>query len=417
MEKYRVEQIFTPTSRARANYLDRADLHNRMYDALTTPGMQVVIYGESGAGKTTLLRRKLEDFGKEAITTRCTKNSTYETLLLDAFDQLGATEPQEVISEEGQRAKASLTADLKVIRGLLEGAIHSTSTTKEERILPPQLTPQRLAKMLGALHMHWVVEDFHKVSEDVKESIAQVLKLFCDASEDSGDVRMVLVGAVESAHQVVKADPEMRHRISEVEVPVLGDDELHALIEQGSQLLNADMSIVADEIVDLSSGLAKVCHRLALEACRNAAIFETQDERKVVNAEHVRQAINSYISSSSDSLREIFDNAVSRKRVRKYDNGGLIIRALAAGPKLGMTHSQLLAEIRKSEPEYVQSNLTIYLSRLTQGDEPILRRIGNNHYRFTEPLYRSYAQFRFHGDVQIDRDLEQLFKDLEISWA
>jgi GTPase SAR1 family protein len=417
MEIYKVQEIFTPTSRARANYLDRQPLHDKMYDALTTPGMQLVIYGESGAGKTTLLRRKLEDFEKEAITTPCTKNSTYESILFDAFDRLGATVVQEVSSEAGQKARTSLTADLKVIKGLLEGTIHSSSTTKEGRILPPQLTPQRLATMLGALGMHWVVEDFHKVTDDVKESIAQVLKLFCDAAEDSGDVRMVLVGAVESAHQVVKADKEMRHRISEVEVPVLEDHELHALIDQGAGLLNADMSRVADEIVNLSSGLAKVCHRLALTSCRNAGIYETSEERTLVTAEHLRMAVTSYISSSSDSLRAIFDDAVGRKRVRKYDNGGLIIRALAAGPKGGMNHAELLAAIRVNEPQYLPSNLTNYLQRLTQGEEPILRKVGTAQYRFAEPLYRSYAQFRFHGEVQIDKDLEELFKELEDSWV
>lgn len=416
MDTYRVEEIFTPTSRARVNYVERNSLHDRMYDALQTPGMQVVIFGESGAGKTTLLRRKLDDFGKEAITTRCTKNSTYETLLLDAFDQLGATEVHEVTEEAGEKVRASLRMNLQVIKTLLEGTIHTTSTSREERILPPQLTPQRLAKMLGQLHMYWVVEDFHKVPEDVRESIAQVLKLFCDESEDSEDVRMVLVGAVESAHLIVKADKEMKYRISEVEVPVLGDEELHSLIEQGSRLLNADMSAVADEIVDLSSGLAKVCHRLSLEACRNAGVYATAETQVAVTQQHVQFAISAYIASSSDSLREIFDNAVKRKRVRKYDNGGLIISALAAGPKSGMNHAELLSQIRKSEPDYVQSNLTMYLARLTQGEEPILRKVSSNHYRFAEPLYRSYAQFRYRQDTQIDQELESLFQNLENSW-
>jgi len=56
---YSVEQVFTPTSPAQANFVDRKQITNQLVDALRTPGKQLVVYGESGSGKSTLLLNKL----------------------------------------------------------------------------------------------------------------------------------------------------------------------------------------------------------------------------------------------------------------------------------------------------------------------------------------------------------------------
>src|SRR6201999_2025803 len=58
---YSVYQVFTPTTQARVNYVDRPEINDQFVDAVQTPGKQLIIYGESGSGKSTLLANKLEE--------------------------------------------------------------------------------------------------------------------------------------------------------------------------------------------------------------------------------------------------------------------------------------------------------------------------------------------------------------------
>lgn len=83
-----VYDVFTPTTPARLNFVDHPEVYDLVVDALRTPGKQVVVYGESGSGKSSLLAKKLEELYPDHITTRCSAASTFETILLDAFDQL-----------------------------------------------------------------------------------------------------------------------------------------------------------------------------------------------------------------------------------------------------------------------------------------------------------------------------------------
>src|SRR5688572_14807734 len=83
-----VFDVFTPTTQANINFVARDAVNDRLVDAIRTPGKQLVVYGETGSGKSTLLQRKLNELYTDHITTRCSSTSTFESILLDAFDQL-----------------------------------------------------------------------------------------------------------------------------------------------------------------------------------------------------------------------------------------------------------------------------------------------------------------------------------------
>jgi hypothetical protein len=83
-----VFDVFTPTTQARVNFIERDSVNDRLVDALRTPGKQIIVYGDSGSGKSTLLLRKLEQLYESHITSRCSAASTFTSILLDTFDQL-----------------------------------------------------------------------------------------------------------------------------------------------------------------------------------------------------------------------------------------------------------------------------------------------------------------------------------------
>jgi ABC-type lipoprotein export system ATPase subunit len=63
-------------------------LNDLLVEALLTPGKQVVVYGPSGSGKTTLLVNKVDQLYPAHGTSRCTAATTFESVLLSAFDSL-----------------------------------------------------------------------------------------------------------------------------------------------------------------------------------------------------------------------------------------------------------------------------------------------------------------------------------------
>lgn len=78
--------------------------------------------------------------------------------------------------------------------------------------------------------MCWVIEDFHKVEESEKMKLSQAMKIFMDCGTDYPELKIIALGAAQTARQVVEYDDEMRNRISEIEVLLMEDDEIHQII-------------------------------------------------------------------------------------------------------------------------------------------------------------------------------------------
>ncbi len=219
MDIYRTIDVFTPTKPARVTFVERHSVNDRLVDALGTPGKQIIVYGPSGSGKTTLLVNKLHQIYEHHITTRCTKSTTFEQLLLDAFDRLNPYWTSERTSKQ-THSTTPLQASYNNIRAQLGPSVTNEKAEKSQRLLPPQLTPQNLARFIGAVRACWVLEDFHKVQEPHKTHLAQMMKVFMDTADEFDTVRIIAIGAVATARQVIEYDPEMRNRVAELFVPL-----------------------------------------------------------------------------------------------------------------------------------------------------------------------------------------------------
>jgi energy-coupling factor transporter ATP-binding protein EcfA2 len=390
----RPTDVFTPTSPARFAFVERRSLNDRLVDALTTPGKQVVVFGPSGSGKTTLLVNKLEQLYPDHITTRCTAATTFEALLLSAFDHLNLYYSSTASIKKGKSISAKLETDYFGIKSAVEAAASGETQVGLLRLLPPQLTPQRVAEFCGAAGCCWVWEDFHKVPRAEKARVAQMMKVFMDTAAEFPDVRIVAVGAVDSAREVVQYDPEMRNRVAEVAVPLMTPDELDELLKKGESLLKIRLGRLRHEISKYSSGLAAVCHQLGLNICFAAGIHETCNEEMVITEADLRAALERYLSDASDTLKAVFELAMKQQRVRTFDNARLILRAMARLGDSGGSHAEILKIIREAEPKFPASNLTAYLSELQSSKRAEILRYSaaSGKYFFSDPLYLAYSQ-------------------------
>jgi hypothetical protein len=388
-----VEQVFTPTSPAQVNFVDRKQVTNQLVDALRTPGKQIVVYGESGSGKSTLLLNKLRQVYAAHVTSRCSAHMTYEKLLLDAFDQLDPFYIAGRSSRKDRSLSPSIQADFLRLRASVDASLSKSTTLAEDRVLPPQLTVQRLARFLGEQGMCWVVEDFHKMPVSEKLPLAQSMKIFSDMSDIYPAVKTVIIGATETARQVVEYDPDMTRRVSELLVPLMTTEELAEIILNGQALLNVDLSPIAADIVNYSVGIPSVCHQLALNSCLEKGISVRARSRLMLTRDDLRPALDRYVNESSDTIKANFGKALKHRAAARLDHRRIILGAMASGPLAGMRIPDILAKVRLVKNGYTESNLRRYLKELSdEGDKERLLRLGRDgKYRFVEPVYHTVA--------------------------
>lgn len=257
MEQHDARQVFTPTTVARLTFVERKRINDRLRSALTTPGKQVVVFGRPGGGKTTLLENKVHQTYERHITSRCVESTTLEECLLDALDKLGSS---------------------------------------PRRIPAPRWTPASLARLLGAAHSCWILEDFHKMQRAEKVKLAQLMNLFTDMSDEWPDVRIIATGAAGSAREILVCEPETWNRVADIEVGLMTDQELFQIIRTGENLLNIRFpESTAEAIVHYAGGIPSACHQLCLNMCLMEGILETQTHPRTLSEENLGEAVNLWL--------------------------------------------------------------------------------------------------------------------------
>lgn len=398
---YTVHDVFTPTQPARLTFIDREDVNNELVDALETPGTQIVVYGHTGSGKTTLLTNKLFETYEGHITSHCMKGMTFEQIVIEAFDQLAPFYESDRSNKLSSSIKGVVKASYAAIKTSLEASKTSESSSSEKRALPPQLTPQALGRLLGASNQCWVIEDFHKVDPAEREKLAQLLKVFMDLSDEYKNLKIVCLGAVDTARQVIDLDPEMKERVAEIAVPLMRDDQLHSIINKGEQLLNIKFSpTIRKKVVRYACGIASICHRLCLNMCLSANIKTRQGTQQKIDEDHFDKAVEKYIANSSDTLKSAFDKALKIRRSTRFDSSKLIIKALSLAPERGLARLNLLRRIQETCPSYTDNILKSHLPKLTESDYGAILRYDSDSglYSFRDQFHRAYAQSIQHSD-------------------
>lgn len=311
MEIFDLNDIFTPSSPATHTFVNRPAINNLLVDAIRTRGKQLIIYGHSGTGKTTLLFNKLNQTYDDFIITRCTASLTFEQLVLNAFDQLGEFFISKVTKSKTSKIDSSIIADYKGIKGAL-GYSRSTGVQEElQPIVNPQLTAQKLASFFGFSNSCWVIDDFHKIEECEKRKLAQYMKVFMDESVNYPYAKIIAIGAVGTAKEVLKLDRELNNRVSEIHVPFMSTDELKEIIAKGESKLNISIDdLVKNKIVKFSTGLPAVTHQLSFNLCLSKNLYQSSNSHISIDNDDFRDALASYIITNSGYLHDRYESAI-----------------------------------------------------------------------------------------------------------
>lgn len=403
MKKIATNKVFTPSVPAVETFVEReSKINNHLVDALNTPGKQIVLYGHTKCGKTTLLVNKLKQTYENTVTTRCTDGMSHESILLDGFDQLGKVY-SETTKTKGLKISPEISITYHDIKTTLKlGEYTTQNQTANKQIIPPQLTARRLGDFFGASKSCWVLEDFHKIKGTDKSKTSGLMKVFKDMAETYPELKIIALGAVGTAREVVEYNQEMEDRVTEIYIPYMIDEEIEEIINSGEKLLNIKFAAdVKRRIVKYSCGLPAICHQLCLNICFNKNIHETAKQLTAINQEDLDKAIEKFIDEKSDTLKKQFDKSIKIPNQTPINIPKEILISCLNLNKDEFSFDEINSELKEKKipKKDFQKNLDALCT--IERSEILIYDDNSNLYRFSNLFLKAYAQLKLKETTEI----------------
>ncbi len=195
--------------------------YNKLIVALRTKGRGLVVEGPSGIGKTTCIAKAIEELAEQQKAV----------LLLSARK----------------------VDDLQYIEALPE-----------------------LGQDLGIV----IIDDFHRLTEKAKKSLADFMKVLAD--EEREDAKVILIGINKAGNTLVSFSEDLNNRIDTVKFELNPDDKITELISKGENALNVQIEAKKD-IVTEARGSFHITQMLCKEACLYSDILDRSIDPSIVS--------------------------------------------------------------------------------------------------------------------------------------
>lgn len=397
--KTKLNNVFTPGKIATINYSNRPELEKRVQKALDTPGVQLLLYGHSGSGKTTLVRKVLKRNKINFVRTQCKADMKFEDIILNAFDDLNTYYVSEKTSKISLKVSHTIKADCESIATDISQMNEVSSEQRVVRMLPPRLTPQRLSELFRNIGLVWVIEDFHKLSKDEKQKLADVIKIFVDESNDicSGKIsKIICIGAVCSPRELLSLDTNLSTRVDQIKVPLLTDKEIKEIIVNGCKLLNVEFSDrLSNNLVSYSNNIGALAHSMCYDICYDADIKKTTLIKKKIKDASFNIAIQGYIDKNSDTFKQTYDLITAKNKTAWY-----ILKSLNIHSNESISFQKLRDRINPKNKKISDSDIKNALEDLLKPPYGIIRFDEDSEkYSFSTPFWKAF--------IRIQMDIEQ----------
>ena len=390
--KIKVEKIFTPSTAAEINYIERPDIDKQLSSEMSIPGKQIIVFGPSGSGKTSSVRNLLIKNKYKFIRTHCESSTTFEQLILNAFDGLDEFVVSGRTNKQSSSIKGDLASEYNGIKDCIGVARTEEESINYSRLLPPQLTPQKLSQFMGKSGIVWLIEDFHKVTQKEKVRIADVIKIFVDNANDYPKSKIICIGACQSAHDLIQLDPNLRTRVSEVYVPLLNDKEIGKIITDGFELLNVSPSQpLVEDLVYYSDRIGSLAHQMCLDICKGESIAQTCLKNKVINRNAFQHAVKGFIDGHADTFKTVYE-AVVKNELGKY-----ILKAFSGDNVEKLSYDEICKKVnKKGKIEFSAEDIGNRLKELMMPDYDIIYYDKNSEkYALTTPFWHRFLKMQF----------------------
>lgn len=398
-KKHMIQDVFTPGTIAKVNYLRRKDLEKRITASLETPGVQIILYGHSGSGKTTVIRKLLDEKNCKFVRTQCTTDKTLNDIILDAFSQLDSYCISEKTFKKGQKLSTTLKNEMESIKSEISCVVESCAEQKLTRLLPPRLTPQKLAEIFRETGKLWMIEDFHKLCNEEKQKLADVMKIFVDEANDIGvdeqQSKIICIGAVNTPRELITLDPNLSSRVDQIKVPLLKDEEIKEIIEQGCHLLNVVMSDgLVQNLVSYSNNIGSLAHYMCLDICNDLDVKKTSFHKVFVNDQSFDVAIKGYLNRNSDTLQKLYDLITAKNKAAWY-----VLKTLNIYNKDSISYKELINRINPKHTQISEDDIKQALTELQSQPYYIIRYDEDmDSYSFSTPFWSAFIRIQLESE-------------------
>lgn len=228
--------------------------YSSLFVALRTPGRGVVIEGPSGIGKTTSVIQALDELGLAGEVLKLSARRLDDVQLISQLPDLGET-----------------------------GTV--------------------------------VIDDFHRLTDDLKTLVADHMKLLAD--EEAQHSKVVVLGINDAGKSLVRFASDLNNRIEVVKLEINPPEKMAELLALGEDALNIQLN-VKDDIVREANGSFYVAQMLAHQVCIEAGILEHQSSptTTLISFEAVKGKVHERLS------RTFGDRTVRFAKGTKFRRGG-----------------------------------------------------------------------------------------------
>jgi Cdc6-like AAA superfamily ATPase len=386
-------RVFTPRTpiSTRDLFAGRWEKLTQLADAVSQPGLHVIIYGERGVGKTSLaniiqpLLLAFDDMRQQAssdsvrpvIKVNAVDGDTFATLWTRAFDE---------IWWEKDRPQFGFRA----ISG------KETIQLREALSLPDELTTDHVRRTLSLLPGSvFIFDEYDRMPKTSANMNTDLVKTLSDFAVET---TIVLVGVANTIDSLVENHASISRSLIQIQLPRMRPHELEEIIQKGEDALGMRFDDDAKgHIVRMSQGLPHYTHLVSQfsvrEACKRLST--------TVTTEHVQRAFQTAAEQSLQTVRERFSKAVHSAHKDSLYGDVLLACAIAAANTTDEAGYFQAADVEKPLRMILSGRkvqISTYNRHLGEFCEPkrgcVLQRSGpprGYRYRFSDPLVPPYV--------------------------
>ncbi len=357
------------------SFIGRAEELDRVKDALESPGLQVVVFGERGCGKTSLTN--VGTANKQRLQIFCEEGSNFSGICKDIALSFQRDHPGSIRynATTGELRTESVTLD-----------VNNLSGNDLRAILPRDET------------LFIVLDELDRIRD--KATVTRLAELVKNVSTYQTNLTFVFVGVSENADDLLVGHASNFRNLRQVSLGRMENNELRQILDRGAQILGLEFTEATKvRMVELSDRMPFYLHLLATESAKSA--LERGSNK--VTPEDLRRGSAAAAEDSVLSLREAYEHAIlSVKQSAIYRRSIWALAALAGTSHTVAEITTAVNEIAETEGQAAVTPQAVgqALKKLsTQEKGEILETRTMGIYRFHQPLMKGFVRVaREHSD-------------------
>lgn len=416
-----VHDVFVPNSQPIHTYVDRSEsqIEEKLKDAFEIRNMVVSVSGPSKSGKTVLVKRVVNGDYLIPISGSAIKSSQdlWEKVLawMEAPSEVSYSDSTEYGGSANAEGGGKIGIPF-VAEGQAKGGATVSASKKMENTKTVKIDPQiQVTKEISDSDFVIFIDDFHYIDRSLQIDIAKQVKT---AAENG--VKICIASVPHRSEDVVRANSELRGRLSAIDLSYWSVSELEQIGKIGFPLLNIDLaSSAVNRLAKEAFGSPQLMQSLCLSLCLEKMIRKEQEKpvRIEINEKDFRGIFErtSAQTNYSKVLNVMHDGPKERGQERKtfeFIDGstGDVYRSILLAIKsdsasLALKYDEIMDRIKRicKDSSPVGSSVTTSLSKMYELVDTISSSMVIEWDENILDIVDPYFLFYLRGSREIDR--------------